>query len=430
MVEISTSILSVEKGKEAEVFFALEKAKTDYFHIDVMDGKFVEKDTYQKMVEYSNYIKRISNLPLDVHLMVENVKDAIEDFSAVEPNIITFHLEACKTKEEVMDRIKQIKENGSRVGIAIKPETNIEEIYEYLPYIHTCLVMTVEPGKGGQTLITDMLAKISTLKAYVEKNNIETICQSRKVYQEGSKFQQIKKYKEAISILESFQKKYPDFRDLYFLEALYKMECGKFSEAKESLLKYLNTDYSFYIFPDNNYEESYNMGILLRDIRKSSVSSPKNLLSVLFLDGSYDDTLLLGIQSVNEIASEVLVCLPYSSVIDRNIIENYGANIINIENINGEEALIKGLKNCSGKFILILKSREFISKDLFAPLVNFLETTNDDFCNVLVSDKSQVPQLRLLRNTNKIKNMKNINDFYKVLENQNIQTYDININKA
>lgn len=173
MVEISTSILSVEKGKEAEVFFALEKAKTDYFHIDVMDGKFVEKDTYQKMVEYSNYIKRISNLPLDVHLMVENVKDAIEDFSAVEPNIITFHLEACKTKEEVMDRIKQIKENGSRVGIAIKPETNIEEIYEYLPYIHMCLVMTVEPGKGGQTLITDMLAKISTLKEYIEKNNIE-----------------------------------------------------------------------------------------------------------------------------------------------------------------------------------------------------------------------------------------------------------------
>ena len=173
MVEISTSILSVEKGKEAEVFFALEKAKTDYFHIDVMDGKFVEKDTYQKMVEYSNYIKRISNIPLDVHLMGENVKDAIEDFSAVEPNIITFHLEACKTKEEVMDRIKQIKENGSRVGIAIKPETNIEEIYEYLPYIHMCLVMTVEPGKGGQTLITDMLAKISTLKEYIEKNNIE-----------------------------------------------------------------------------------------------------------------------------------------------------------------------------------------------------------------------------------------------------------------
>lgn len=173
MVEVSTSILTVEKGKEAETFLALEKSKTDYFHIDVMDGKFVSKNTYDKMLENSGYIKRISNLPIDVHLMVEDVKSAINDFFSIEPNIITFHLEACKTKEEVMDRIQQIKENGSRVGIAIKPETKIEEVCEYLPYIHVCLIMTVEPGKGGQTLITDMLAKISTLKTYIEKNNIE-----------------------------------------------------------------------------------------------------------------------------------------------------------------------------------------------------------------------------------------------------------------
>lgn len=173
MIEVSTSILSVEKGKEAETFFAIEKSKTDYFHIDVMDGKFVEKDTYQNMIEYSNYIRRISNLPIDVHLMVEDVRNAIEDFSAIEPNIITFHLESCKTKEEIMENIKLIKDRGSRVGIAIKPETKIEEIYEYLPYIHMCLVMTVEPGKGGQTLITEMLAKISDLKTYVEKNNIQ-----------------------------------------------------------------------------------------------------------------------------------------------------------------------------------------------------------------------------------------------------------------
>ena len=173
MVEISTSILTVEKGKESETFFALEKSKTDYFHIDVMDGRFVEKDTYQKMLEYSSYIKRISNLPMDVHLMVEDVEIGVEVFSAVEPNIITFHLEACKNKEEVMKNINLIKEKGSRVGIAVKPETNIEEIYEYLPYIHMCLIMTVEPGKGGQTLITDMIAKIETLKTYMEKNNLE-----------------------------------------------------------------------------------------------------------------------------------------------------------------------------------------------------------------------------------------------------------------
>ena len=146
MIEISTSILTIEKGKEAETFFALEKSKTDYFHIDVMDGKFVEKDTYQNMLEYASFIKRISNLPMDVHLMVEDVKKAVEEFSSVEPNIITFHLEACKNKEEVMEIIKIIKENGARVGIAIKPETNIEEVYEYLPYIHMCLIMTVEPG--------------------------------------------------------------------------------------------------------------------------------------------------------------------------------------------------------------------------------------------------------------------------------------------
>ena len=158
MVEISTSILSVEKGNEAETFMLLEKSKTDYFHIDVMDGKFVSQDTYHKMIEYSNYIKRISNLPLDIHLMVEDVETGIEVFSADEPNIITFHLEACKNKEEVMKNINLIKEKGSRVGIAIKPETPI---------------MTVEPGKGGQTLITDMIAKIDELKTYAEKNSLE-----------------------------------------------------------------------------------------------------------------------------------------------------------------------------------------------------------------------------------------------------------------
>ena len=173
MVEVSTSILSVESGNEAETFLLLEKSKTDYFHIDVMDGKFVKQDTYKKMIEYSNYIRRISNLPLDVHLMVEDVETGIEVFSAIEPNIITFHLEACKNEEEVMKNINLIKEKGARVGIAIKPDTPIQEVYKYLPYIHMCLVMTVEPGKGGQTLITEMIAKINELKSYIDKNSIE-----------------------------------------------------------------------------------------------------------------------------------------------------------------------------------------------------------------------------------------------------------------
>ncbi len=173
MVEISTSILSVEKGKEVETFLTLERSKTDYFHIDVMDGKFVKKDTYKKMLEYADFIKRISNLPLDIHLMVEDVEKAIEDFGVLEPNIITFHYEACKENNEIMKNISKIKDINAKVGISVKPETPIEEIYKFLPYVHLVLVMTVEPGKGGQTMLSEMAYKVKTLRQYVIENNLE-----------------------------------------------------------------------------------------------------------------------------------------------------------------------------------------------------------------------------------------------------------------
>ena len=173
MVEVSTSILNMQKGKEADTIFALEQAKTDYFHIDVMDGKFVEKDTYQKMLEYASYIKRISNMPLDVHLMVEDVKQGMLDFSGIEPNTITFHYEACKDEQEVMEMINLIKELHCKVGISVKPNTPIEDVYKFLPYVHMCLVMTVEPGKGGQTLLTDMVEKIATLKQHIDETELE-----------------------------------------------------------------------------------------------------------------------------------------------------------------------------------------------------------------------------------------------------------------
>ena len=173
MVEVSTSILSVKKGEESKTFFALEAAKTDYFHIDVMDGEFVEKNTYQAMLEYASYIKRISNLPMDVHLMVKEIRKAVDDFSAVEPNIITFHLEACENEQKVKENINYIKARNCKVGISIKPETKVEDIYKYLPYIHMCLVMTVEPGKGGQTYLSDMTEKIRILKQYIDENHLE-----------------------------------------------------------------------------------------------------------------------------------------------------------------------------------------------------------------------------------------------------------------
>lgn len=173
MVEIATSILTMKKGEEASTILNLEAGKTDYFHIDVMDGKFVEKDTYQTMLENCGYIKRMSSLPLDVHFMVEDIQEAIDDFADFEPNIMTFHLEACKDNKEVMEWIRKIQEKHCKVGISIKPNTPIEKIYEYLPYIHQCLIMTVEPGKGGQTFLTQMVEKIKKLKSYIQENELE-----------------------------------------------------------------------------------------------------------------------------------------------------------------------------------------------------------------------------------------------------------------
>ena len=173
MVEISASILSVEPEKSIQKFYDLEVAHTDYFHIDVMDGKFVENNTRDKMLEYTNQIKQISNIPLDVHLMVENIEQNIEEYSPYEPNRITFHYEACKNKQEVEKYIKNIKDNGIKVGISVKPETNIEEIFEYLPMVHMVLIMTVEPGKGGQKLITETLEKIKKVKQYRDEKNLE-----------------------------------------------------------------------------------------------------------------------------------------------------------------------------------------------------------------------------------------------------------------
>jgi len=173
MVEVSTSILTVEKEGAIQKFYNLETAHTDYYHIDVMDGKFVEKNTTEIMKEYSETIKQISNLPLDVHLMVEDVEKYINEYAPMQPNIITFHYEAVKNKEELLKLINKIKKSNIKVGVSVKPGTNIEEVYEILPYIHMVLVMTVEPGKGGQKLIPETLEKIKILKQYLADNNLE-----------------------------------------------------------------------------------------------------------------------------------------------------------------------------------------------------------------------------------------------------------------
>ncbi len=173
MIEISASVLTVEKEEGVQTFYNLETSKIDYFHIDVMDGKFVEKNNVELMKDYALTISHISNVGLDVHFMVENVEEMIEDFIMLNPKIITFHIEATKEKEITMKIINDLKENGIKVGLAISPDTSIEEIKEYLPYIHMVLVMTVVPGKGGQSLIPETLEKVKALRKYFEENDFD-----------------------------------------------------------------------------------------------------------------------------------------------------------------------------------------------------------------------------------------------------------------
>ncbi len=173
MTEVSASILTVEKENAVRTFYNLETGKINYFHIDVMDGKFVERDTTELMKDYALTISHISNLGLDVHFMVENVEEFINEYAMLEPEIMTFHIETTKTEERTKKVIEEIKKAGSKIGISISPNTNLEEIKPYLNLVHMVLVMTVVPGKGGQDLIPETLEKVKELKKYVEENGID-----------------------------------------------------------------------------------------------------------------------------------------------------------------------------------------------------------------------------------------------------------------
>ena len=171
MIEISASILSVQEEKSLKTFYNLETAGIDYLHIDVMDGKFVENNTEDIMRKYAMEIKHISNIPLDVHLMVKSVRKYIDEYLDLQPKIITIHYES--GKNNILENIRYINENNIKSGISIKPNTEIEEIYEILPYIHQVLIMTVEPGQGGQKLIESTLEKIKKLKQYIKEKDLE-----------------------------------------------------------------------------------------------------------------------------------------------------------------------------------------------------------------------------------------------------------------
>lgn len=173
-MEISTSLLNANENKIVQTIYDLEVAHTDYFHIDVMDGRFVSNDTSEKMRRFAEYLNQITNIPMDVHLMVTNIKEYIDSYLIFNPNIISFHYETCKNSEEVYKFINYIKDNNCKVGLAIKPETKIKKIEKFLSNINMLLIMSVEPGKGGQKFIDNTINKIREAKNIIDKLNLET----------------------------------------------------------------------------------------------------------------------------------------------------------------------------------------------------------------------------------------------------------------
>ena len=167
-VIISPSILSADFANLERDIRKVENAGADWLHIDVMDGHFVPNITIGVAVTAS--IKKVSSIPLDVHLMIENPGKYIEPFAKAGADIITFHYEAAK--EKTSDIIKLIHSFNIKAGLSIKPKTKPEEILKYLPELDMVLIMTVEPGFGGQKFMPECAEKIPVIREKSPENLI------------------------------------------------------------------------------------------------------------------------------------------------------------------------------------------------------------------------------------------------------------------
>ena len=161
MTLISPSILSADFAQLKIDINKVEQAGADWLHIDVMDGHFVPNITIGVPVVQS--IRKVTDLPLDVHLMIENPEKYIQAFSHAGADILTFHYEAVK-EESIKSLIKEIKKLDIKAGMSIKPKTHVDVLYPYIDDLDLVLVMTVEPGFGGQQFMRDCADKLPKLK--------------------------------------------------------------------------------------------------------------------------------------------------------------------------------------------------------------------------------------------------------------------------
>lgn len=168
MVKVAPSILSADFVNLERDIRALKETGADYVHVDVMDGLFVPNITIGIPVVAA--IRRITDMPLDVHLMIDRPLRYVDDFCKAGSDLLTVHVEA-DTQENTLAALKRIRENGVRAAISVKPKTPAEAVLPFLPYCDLILVMTVEPGFGGQSFMQDMMPKLKTIRGYIDAQN-------------------------------------------------------------------------------------------------------------------------------------------------------------------------------------------------------------------------------------------------------------------
>ncbi|OGO39061.1 MAG: ribulose-phosphate 3-epimerase [Chloroflexi bacterium RBG_16_56_8] len=168
MIKIAPSILSADFARLGEQVKEADVAGADYIHIDVMDGHFVPNITIGPVVVRA--IRPVTRLPFDVHLMIESPENYIEDFAKAGADIITVQQEACVHLHRV---VEQIKGFNKKAGVAINPATSLATLEEILPYIDFVLVMTVNPGFGGQSFIETMIPKIAAMRQMIDARGLD-----------------------------------------------------------------------------------------------------------------------------------------------------------------------------------------------------------------------------------------------------------------
>ena len=167
MLKIAPSLLSADFGSLKEETICIENAGADYLHIDVMDGIFVPNISFGFPIIEA--IRPISKLLFDVHLMIDEPERYISRFVEAGADLITVHFEAVKDMDVALDTIRL---SGKRVGLSIKPNTPVEVLFPYLDKLDLVLIMTVEPGFGGQKLIPNTIEKIRALRLEIDKRQL------------------------------------------------------------------------------------------------------------------------------------------------------------------------------------------------------------------------------------------------------------------